>query len=113
VFTIPLLGIPIFGLNVLPLLLGLVFFLQMRISMNQQKQLKAGKPRTEMDDQQAQTQKMSQFMFLLFPIMLYNAPSGLNLYIFASSVAGFFDTWLIRRHMKEKGILPAQMGPSL
>ncbi len=110
VFTIPMVGIPIYGLNVLPLLLGLVFFFQMRISMNQQKQLKAGQPKTEMDEQQAQTQNMSQFMFLLFPIMLYNAPSGLNLYIFASSVAGFFDTWLIRRHMKEKGIIPGADG---
>jgi len=102
--TLPLLG-PVYGLNLLPLLLALVFFVQMRYSMKN-----APKPA---DEQQAQTQKISQYMFLLFPVMLYNAPSGLNLYIFASSIGGFFDTWLIRRHMKEKGLLPAQMGPTL
>jgi YidC/Oxa1 family membrane protein insertase len=103
-FTAPLLG-AVYGLNLLPILLGLVFFFQMRYSMKS-----APKPA---DEQTAQTQKISQFMFLLFPIMLYNAPSGLNLYIFSSSVAGFFDTWLIRRHMKAMGILPAAMSPTL
>jgi YidC/Oxa1 family membrane protein insertase len=103
-FTLPILG-AVYGLNLLPILLGLVFFFQMRYSMKN-----APKPA---DEQQAQTQKMSQYMFLLFPIMLYNAPSGLNLYIFASSIAGFFDTWLIRKHMKAKGILPAAMSPTL
>ncbi|MEI8198383.1 MAG: YidC/Oxa1 family membrane protein insertase, partial [Phycisphaerae bacterium] len=93
-------GLPFIALNVLPILLGIVFFIQMRI---QSKTMP--KPA---DEQQAQTQKISQYMILLFPLFLYNAPSGLNLYIFASTAGGIFDTWLVRRHMRAKGMLPGQ-----
>ena len=57
--------------------------------------------------QQAQMQKMSQYMIFLFPLFLYNAPSGLNLYIFASTIGGLFDTYLVRKTLKKRGILPA------
>ena len=53
------------------------------------------------DPQQAQTQKISQFMVILFPLFLYNAPSGLNLYIFASTLGGLVDTTVVRRHLKK------------
>jgi membrane protein insertase Oxa1/YidC/SpoIIIJ len=45
-------------------------------------------------------------MIFLFPIFLYNAPSGLNLYIFASTIGGLIDTWFIRKTLKARGILP-------
>ncbi len=97
-FTMPLLG-DIYGLNLLPLLLGLVFFIQMRMT--------AKIMPVSGNDQQAQTQKISQWMIMLFPVFLYNAPSGLNLYIFASTLGGLFDSWLVRRHLREQGLLPA------
>ena len=80
------------SINLLPVLLGIVFFFQMRF------QMKLAPAPT--DPQQAQTQKMSQFMVILFPLFLYNAPSGLNLYICASTVGGLIDTTLVRRHLK-------------
>jgi YidC/Oxa1 family membrane protein insertase len=58
------------------------------------------------DEQQAQMQKISQYMIFIFPLFLYNAPSGLNLYIFASTMAGLLDTWLVRKTLKKQGILP-------
>ncbi len=100
--NIPILSMllgPIHGLNLLPILLGVVFFVQMRISM-------ASMPQSA-DPQQAQTQKMSQYMILLFPLFLYGSPSGLNVYIFASTIGGIFDTWLVRKHLRKEGLLPA------
>ncbi len=80
------------SINLLPVLLGIVFFFQMRFQMRLAP--------TPTDPQQAQTQKISQFMVILFPLFLYNAPSGLNLYICASTLGGLVDTTLVRRHLK-------------
>jgi YidC/Oxa1 family membrane protein insertase len=98
-FKIPLIGMEIYGLNLLPLLLTAVFFIQMKVTT-------ASQPNPA-DDQQAQMQKMSQYMIFIFPLFLYNAPSGLNLYIFASTLGGLVDTWLVRKTLKKRGILPA------
>jgi YidC/Oxa1 family membrane protein insertase len=100
-FSIPLVG-DIYGLNLLPLLLAGVFFFQMKVNT-------ATQPKPA-DEQQAQMQKMSSYMIFLFPLFLYNAPSGLNLYIFASTMGGLFDTWLVRKTLKKRGILPATAG---
>ncbi|MGC9259557.1 MAG: YidC/Oxa1 family insertase periplasmic-domain containing protein [Phycisphaerae bacterium] len=81
------------AVNLLPILLGVVFFFQMRF------QMKLAPPPT--DPQQAQTQKISQFMAIVFPLFLYNAPSGLNLYIVASTLGGLVDTTVVRRHLKK------------
>jgi YidC/Oxa1 family membrane protein insertase len=97
-FTLPLLG-DIYGLNLLPLLLAGVFYFQMKVTT-------ASQPKPA-DEQQAQMQKMSQYMIFLFPLFLYSAPSGLNLYIFASTLGGLVDTWLVRKTLKKRGILPA------
>ncbi|HTV48689.1 MAG TPA: YidC/Oxa1 family insertase periplasmic-domain containing protein [Phycisphaerae bacterium] len=104
-FSVPFFGYSYDGvnylpLNLLPILLGLAFFFQMRYQMSL-----APVPA---DPQQRQTQMISQYMVLLFPIFLYNAPSGLNLYICASTAGGLFDSWLVRRHLKkleERGII--------
>jgi len=97
-FKIPLIGTEISALNVLPLLLAVVFFVQMKVQM-------ASTPKPA-DEQQAQMQKMTQYMVLIFPIFLYNFPSGLNLYYFGSTLAGLVDTYFVRKTLKRKGILP-------
>lgn len=38
-------------------------------------------------------------MMLLF---LYNAPSGLNLYIMASTFGGVIEQYVIRKHIRER-----------
>ncbi|HVS72217.1 MAG TPA: YidC/Oxa1 family insertase periplasmic-domain containing protein [Phycisphaerae bacterium] len=96
-FHLPLLG-DIYGLNLLPILLiGVYYFNAQAMSSSQP---------TATDPNQAQVQKFSKYMIFLFPIFLYNAPSGLNLYIFASTLGGLLDTWFIRRTLKARGILP-------
>ena len=94
-FTIPLLGSKIASLNLLPILMGLAFYLQQKLMPSQAS--------ASANPQAAQQQKMMMIMMpLLFPVMLYNAPSGVNLYIMASTFAGVIEQFVIRKHIKEK-----------
>ncbi len=95
VLTIPLLGWKIESLNLLPILMGLAFYLQQKLMPSQ--------ANASTNPQMAQQQKMMKIMLpLLFPLMLYKAPSGVNLYIMASTFAGVFEQHVIRKHIREK-----------
>ncbi|MHC4842552.1 MAG: YidC/Oxa1 family insertase periplasmic-domain containing protein [Planctomycetota bacterium] len=96
---LPSLNIPIIGglignsLNLLPLLMGIAFYLQQKLMPQQ--------PST--NPQAAQQQKIMKIMLpLMFPLMLYQAPSGLNLYIMSSVSAGAIEQYIIRKHIREK-----------
>ena len=92
---VPLLGWKIESLNLLPLLMGLAFYLQQKLMPHQ-----AG---ASANPQVAQQQKMMMIMMpLMFPLMLYKAPSGVNLYIMSSTFAGVFEQYVIRKHIREK-----------
>jgi len=92
---IPLLGWKIESLNLLPLLMGVAFYLQQKLMPSQ--------AAASTNPQVAQQQKMMMIMMpLLFPLMLYKAPSGVNLYIMASTFAGVFEQYVIRKHIREK-----------
>jgi YidC/Oxa1 family membrane protein insertase len=53
--------------------------------------------------QMAQQQKMMMIMMpILFPLMLYNGPSGVNLYIMASTFAGVIEQRAIRKHIRQR-----------
>ncbi|MHC4285674.1 MAG: YidC/Oxa1 family insertase periplasmic-domain containing protein, partial [Planctomycetota bacterium] len=91
---VPLLGWKIESLNLLPLMMGLAFYLQQKLMPHQ-----AG---ASANPQVAQQQKMMMFMMpLMFPLMLYKAPSGVNLYIMSSTFAGVFEQYFIRKHIRE------------
>jgi YidC/Oxa1 family membrane protein insertase len=91
--TLPLLGWKISSFNLLPILMGVAFYLQQK-TMPQQA---AATP-----EQQQQQKIMKYMMLIMFPIMLYSAPSGVNLYIMASSFAGAMEQYVIRKHIREK-----------
>lgn len=81
------------GINVLPLLMGLLFFLQQKYM--------SPPPSPNATPEQLQQQKlMKVMMVVLFPVMLYQAPSGLTLYILTSSAIGIFEGKRIRRHVE-------------
>jgi YidC/Oxa1 family membrane protein insertase len=91
--TIPLLSWKVDSLNLLPILMGIAFYLQQKLTPQQA----AANP------QVAQQQKMMMIMMpLLFPLMLYTAPSGVNLYIMASTFAGVIEQYVIKKHIREK-----------
>jgi YidC/Oxa1 family membrane protein insertase len=94
-FLIPLVGWEISSLNLLPLLMGFVMYLQMKMTPTAQA--------TPANPEMAQQQKlMSVMMVGMFPIMLYNGPSGVNLYIMASMAAGVVEQYVIRKHLRQK-----------
>jgi YidC/Oxa1 family membrane protein insertase len=93
---IPLLGsiVPEY-FNLLPILMGVVMYFQQKLMP--QSTAAATNP------QMAQQQKMMMIMMpLLFPVMLYNGPSGVNLYIMASIGGGVIEQKVIRKHIQQR-----------
>ncbi len=79
------------SINILPLLMAIVFYFQQKLTTP-----------PPANEQAAQQQKMMKFVIFLFPIFLYPAPSGLTLYILASTSAGIVDSYFVRKHIKEQ-----------
>lgn len=93
-FTVPLLGFRIDGLNILPLLLGIVFYIQ-------QKYL-TPTPTQAMTPEQEMQFKMMRFMtVVMFPVFMYPAPAGLSVYFITNSVLGILESRWIRAHITE------------
>jgi len=93
------------GINLLPILMGLVFFLQQKYM--------TPPPSAAMTEDQLRQQKMMKIMMLvLFPIMLYGAPSGLTLYILTSSIIGTAESRYIRNHLANLDEKIETEGPS-
>ncbi|MEM1166704.1 MAG: membrane protein insertase YidC [Planctomycetota bacterium] len=88
--TIPLMG-EIRSINILPLLMGVVFFLHQKYLTPQS---------TGLSPEQEQQQKIMRVLFpLMMPIFLYNAPSGLAVYFITNSVLGIAESRWIRSHV--------------
>jgi YidC/Oxa1 family membrane protein insertase len=81
------------AINLLPILLTVAIYLQTKLT-----------PQTApaTNPQVAQQQKM---MLIMMPVMmllfLFTAPSGLNLYIMASTFGGVIESYFIRKHIRE------------
>ena len=100
--TIPFLGWTIHSLNLLPILMGVAFYLQQKLTPMQQ-------PSAASNPQMAQQQKIMMIMMpLMMPLFLYNAPSGVNLYIMASTFGGVIEQYVIKKHIQEKEEMEAQ-----
>ena len=100
-YHIPLLGSmigPVTALNLLPILLSVSMFLQQKLMPKPKPP--QGQSSTQAD-QAAMMQKMMPIMSVFFGLILYNAPSGLTLYIMASTMFGTLEQWRIRKHIKE------------
>lgn len=78
--------------NIIPILMGVVFFVQQKLTMT---------PATT-DDMRRQQKIMAIMMPLLFPLMMYSVPSGLTLYILTSTGIGIIESYIVRKHIKEQ-----------
>ena len=102
VFFLPMVG-PVYGLNLLPLLVTLATFLQQKYTPMA--------PTAPGNEQQARSQKtMMYFMSVFMLAIFYNAPSGLNLYIMASTFGGVAEQYVIRKHIRERAAAQAAGG---
>ena len=97
-FSVPLMG-RITSINVLPLLLGIVFYIH-------QKYMQPPPSASATPEQKSQQKIMKVMMVLLFPVMMYNAPSGLALYFITNSTLGIFESRYIRAHIKKLDLEP-------
>ncbi|MEE9212060.1 MAG: membrane protein insertase YidC [Phycisphaeraceae bacterium] len=92
-FNIPLpfINLTFSAINILPILMAVVFYFNQKLTTP-----------PPANEQAAQQQKIMKYMMLLFPIFLYSAPSGLTLYILASTGAGIIDSIIVRKHIREQ-----------
>jgi YidC/Oxa1 family membrane protein insertase len=94
------------GINVLPILMGVIFYIQ-------QKYMSPPPSPTMTEDQIRQQKIMKVMMVVMFPLMLYSAPSGLTLYILTSSCIGILESRYVRRHISEMDLEPKKRpGPA-
>lgn len=96
-FTLPLMG-QITALNIMPLLLGVVFFMH-------QKYLTPPTSVTMTPEQQQQQKIIKVMTVVMFPVIMYNAPSGLALYFIANSTIAIIENGWIRSHIKKHNLL--------
>ncbi|MCA9277633.1 MAG: YidC/Oxa1 family insertase periplasmic-domain containing protein [Phycisphaeraceae bacterium] len=102
-FTLKLWG-AVTGINILPLLLGVVFFVH-------QKYLTPPTQATMTPEQQTQQKIMKVMMVVMFPVFMYNAPSGLAIYFIANSTIAIFENKYIRAHMDKYELLDLEKNP--
>lgn len=87
---------PVSAINILPIILGVVFFAH-------QKYLTP--PMANLTPEQETQQKMIKWMsVLMFPLFMYNAPSGLAIYFIANSTLGIFENMWIRKDIDRLGL---------
>ena len=79
------------SINVLPLLMAVVFYIQQKMTMT-----------PAATEEQRRQQKMMSYMVFLFPFFMYSMPSGLTLYIMASTGIGILESYLVRKHIREQ-----------
>ncbi|MFM7259704.1 MAG: YidC/Oxa1 family insertase periplasmic-domain containing protein [bacterium] len=80
------------SLNLLPILMGVVFYLQ-------QKYMTPPMAPNMTDEQKSQQAMMKWMMVIMFPLMTYAAPSGLTLYILTSTCIGIIESRSIKKQV--------------
>jgi YidC/Oxa1 family membrane protein insertase len=90
--------LPLIGnqFHLLPILLGLVMFLQQRLMST------APKDPTLLTEQQRQQKFMGNIMAVVFTVMFYNFPSGLNIYWLSSMLLGMLQQYLTTKRMRKQ-----------
>lgn len=89
--------------HLLPIILGVVMFFQSRMS----NPTAVKKDKSEMTDQERQQKAMGTIMAVVFTVMFYHFPSGLNLYWLSSMLLAILQQWLTNKFMgakKEKAV---------
>lgn len=88
--------LPIIGteFHLLPIILGVIMFIQPRIMSP------LPKDKSQWTDQQKQQRTMGNMMAIVFMWMFYNFPSGLNIYWTSSMLLGILQQWWNKRQLQ-------------
>ena len=89
------------SINIIPLGMGVVFWLQ-------QKYMSPPQVGPQTPEQESQQKMMKVMMTGMFPLMLYAAPSGLTLYILTSTLIGMLESKRIRAGIEAAGDKPVK-----
>ena len=96
-------GYPLFfigsDLHLLPIMLGGVMYLQQMFSST------LPKDRSLWTDQQRQQKFMGNLMVIIFSVMFYNFPSGLNLYWLSSMLLGVLQQWITNKQINKSNLV--------
>lgn len=111
--TIPYLSaIPFLGavftniqsLNLLPILMGVSMWLQQKYMPKPEHAKRApsatGKAGMTPEEQMRQQQMMASMMSIMFPLMFYSQPAGLNMYWMFTTIFGIVESLIIRKQIK-------------
>jgi YidC/Oxa1 family membrane protein insertase len=91
------------GVNLIPLLMAVVFWMQQKYM--------APPTAGNLTPEQEQQQKIMKWMtVIMFPVMLYTAPSGLTLYIMTSTCVGIIEGKRIRAQIATMDLTPKPRG---
>ena len=82
------------SLHLLPILLGVAMFFQQRMSAT------VPKDPSKMTDQQKQQRFMGNIMTVVFTVLFYNFPSGLNIYWLSSMLLGILQQWWMTKKIR-------------
>ena len=82
--------------HLLPLLLGAIMYVQQKFASQ------TPKDPALMTDSQKQQKMMGNIMVIVFSVMFYHFPSGLNIYWLSSTALGIFQQWFSKRNLKMK-----------
>ncbi len=91
--------------HLLPILLGIVMFFQQRLMST------APKDPNKMTDQQRQQKTMGTVMTVVFMVMFYHFPSGLNLYWLSSMLLGILQQVITNKFLDKKTKEPEVIVP--
>ncbi len=90
-YPIPFIGT---SFHLLPLFLGGIMYIQQKVSQSRSK-----RKHQAMTDQQKQSQQMGKVMTLMFTVLFYKSPSGLNLYWISSMGLSALQQWYTMRKL--------------
>lgn len=95
-FSLPFMG-PVSAINLLPVLLGVVFWVH-------QKYLTPPPTAALTPEQQQQQRIMRIISVVMFPVIMYNAPSGLSLYFITNSAIAIVESRRIRAYAEKRDL---------
>ena len=104
-------SLPLIGneFHLLPVLLGVAMYVQQKMSSN------APKDPALWTEQQRQQKTMGSMMTILFTVLFYKFPAGLNIYWLASLIFGILQQWLTAKLLSDAPtvtVLPDPKKPS-
>jgi YidC/Oxa1 family membrane protein insertase len=83
----------------LPILLGATMYWQQKMTSKLPKDAK------DLSESQKQQKMMGNVMSIVFTVMFYGFPSGLNIYFLSSTLLGILQQWYLTKKLKETPIV--------